>query len=136
VTTETGNPYGAFINNAIKDLGKGPSSIGVDKMTLIMGAGTKGIVGFEDLFSDDVYIFFSNEERTKTEYVGTVEKPSGVGPIYVGITASDEELKNILFSEMLSGNFRVGYRGITGLSGKSSDLDASLEVTIIFVAYE
>lgn len=136
IATETGNPYSFFINNAVKDLGKGPSSIGVDKMTLILGAGTKGVAAFDDLFSDRVHIFFSNEEKTKTVYVGTVEKPSGVGPIDVEITASRDELKATLFSEMLSGNFRVGYRGNTGLSEKNGDFDANIEVTIIFAAYE
>src|SRR5436190_20724748 len=45
VTTENGNPYGAFVSDAKRKLGRDPSSVDVDHIELFLGAGSTGVVG-------------------------------------------------------------------------------------------
>jgi hypothetical protein len=38
ITTETGNPYSAFVNDATRMIGRDPARIEIDELTLTLGA--------------------------------------------------------------------------------------------------
>src|ERR1043165_6952579 len=51
ITTETSNPYGAFVNDARAKLGHDPLRIEVDRLTLTLGAQSTGVARLEDVFT-------------------------------------------------------------------------------------
>src|SRR5258706_10931080 len=55
ITTETGNPYGAFVNAAKAKLGgKDPSRIEIDSLTLTLGAQSTGVSKLDDVLTGDI----------------------------------------------------------------------------------
>src|SRR5262245_12463059 len=58
ITTESGNPYGAFVNGAQQMLGRAPSRIEVDQVALILGADSTGVTRLEQVFSGEVNVLF------------------------------------------------------------------------------
>ena len=49
ITTESGNPYGAFVTEARKALGRDPSRIELDGLTLTLGANSTGVTAYPRL---------------------------------------------------------------------------------------
>jgi len=133
VTTETSNPYAAFLADAREALGTDPTLVEVEAVSLTLGGDTRGVAGFEELFTGEVNVFLRTDDGG-TVYVGRVTDPTGVGPVECELVAGDEALAPILPS-LLDGSFRVGVRGATPRVA-GDDFDAKVEVAIGFAAYE
>ena len=133
VTTESGNPYGAFLQNARTTLGHNPSRIEVLMAQITLSGDSRGVISLEDLFTGEVNVFL-DADVGGTVPVGRVTNPTGMGPVDCAIVSTESSLAPIM-DALLSGNFRVGVRGPTNRL-PTDDFDARLDVRIGFGAFE
>src|ERR1041384_3376172 len=77
ITTETGNPYGAFVSDATMKLGHEPTRIEIDHATLLLGAQSTNVTKLEDVFTGVVDVAFIMNDTGNTYDVGTVSNPTG-----------------------------------------------------------
>jgi hypothetical protein len=133
VTTESGNPYGAFLTDARAALGGDPGRIEVTSARITLAEGSRGIAAFEALFDGDVDVFLSADVGG-TVPVARVHAPTGSGPVTCEVVAGSSDLAPIL-AALRSGSFRVGIRGHTPRL-ETDDFDARVDVRIGFAAYE
>ena len=133
VTTETSNPYGAFLQDARQTLGRDPSRIGVTMVQITLAGDSRGVASFGDLFNGTVEVFL-DADVGGTVPVARVSAPGGSGPIDLELVSDEASLAPIL-AALLATNFRVGIRGATPRTG-SDDFDARIDVRIGFAAYE
>src|SRR5262245_5126240 len=57
INTEEGNPYGAFVNDAVGQIGHDPSAIDVDSVALLVGAGSD-VTALNQVFDGQVEVLF------------------------------------------------------------------------------
>src|SRR5215813_12399910 len=58
ITTETGNPYGAFVADATTKLGHAPGRIEIDRATLLLGGQSTNVTKLEEVFTGVVDVAF------------------------------------------------------------------------------
>jgi hypothetical protein len=137
ITTESGNPYGAFINDAMMKLnGKNPSTIEVNSLTLTLGGQSTGVTKLEDVFTGDVDVAFITNDTNITYDVGHIMNPAGVGPVdmnvgfdYSMVSAADQ-------AKFLTGSFKVVLRGTAAAGFSTKGAEADLLATFTFDALE
>jgi hypothetical protein len=136
ITTESGNPYGAFVSDAQKKLGKDPARIEIDKLTLVLGAQSTNVAKLEDVYTGDVDVAFLTNDTNITYDVGHVMNPTGVGPVDLDVAFRSDAVSAADFAKIVGGSFKVVIRGsaAAGFSGKGAE--AALETTFTFSAFE
>jgi hypothetical protein len=136
INTESGNPYGAFVNDARAKLGRDPGRIEVDGLTLLLGAQSTNVTKLEDVYTGDVDVAFITNDTNNTYDVGHVMNPVGVGPVNMAVVYRSEMVSAADFAKMLSGSFHVVIRGsaATGFSTKGAEV--TLQATFTFAAFE
>jgi hypothetical protein len=136
ITTESGNPYGAFTNDAMTKLGgKAPSSIGVDQLTLTLGGQSTGVNALEQVVTGDVDVAFVVNNSNNTYDAGHVTSPTGVGPDDLSTTFDWAKLSAADRTEMLGGSFKVVLRAPAAANFATKSAEASLQVTFTFAAF-
>ncbi len=136
ITTETGNPYGAFVSAATAALGHAPARIEVDHVTLLLGAQSTSVTRLEDVFAGVVDVAFVINDTDNTYDVGTVTNPAGVGPIDVDITLAGTAITPQDFTRYLGGSFKVVARGTAASEFSSKGAEANLQLTFTFAAFD
>ena len=136
ITTETGNPFGAFVSDAHTRLGKDPTRIEIDKLTLVLGAQSTNVARLEDVYAGDVDVTFLTNDSNNTYDVGHVVDPTGVGPVELEVAFRSDEVPAADFTKLLNGSFKVVIRGTAapGFIGKGAE--AALQTTFTFAAFE
>jgi hypothetical protein len=137
ITTESGNPYGAFTNDATAKLGgHQPSRIEIDQLTLTLGAQSTGVAVLEDVVTGDVDVAFLVNDSNNTYDAGHATSPTGVGPIEMSptfdwslVTATDQ-------AKLLGGSFKVVLRAPAAVGFSTKGANASLQTTFTFTAFE
>lgn len=138
ITTESGNPYGAFIKDARDKLGGvDPSRIAVSSLTLLLGGASKGVTKLEQIFVGKVETLFEVEDTKNSFPVGEITDPVGSGPVTLSADFDSTDLAPTDRDKLIAGGFNVVIRG-TAASGfdKSADADADLQLTFTFNAYK
>ena len=137
ITTESGNPYGAFINSAKAKLGgKDPSRIEIDNLTLTLGGQSTGVSKLDDVLSGDVDVAFLANTSNNTYDAGHVMNPTGVGPDTI---TPDFEWSMVAMqdvAQMLNGSFKVALRGPAATGFTTKGADATLQLTFTFTAFQ
>ena len=137
ITTESGNPYGAFTSDAVSKLGgHQPSSIDVDQLTLTLGAQSSNVSALEQVLSGDVDVAFLVNDSNNTYDAGHVTNPTGVGPVAMSPSFDWSTVAATDQSKMLGGGFKVVLRGPAAPTFSGKNADASLQVTFTFSAFE
>ena len=137
ITTESGNPYGAFTNAATTQLGgKAPSRIELDKLTLTLGAQSTNVTALEQVVSGDVDIAFLINNSNNTYDAGHVMNPKGVGPVTMDSTFNWDSLTPADQTAMLGGSFKIVLRAPMAVGFDTANADASLQPTFTFTAFE
>lgn len=138
INTESGNPYGAFVSDARRELGRDPGSIGVEQVTVFLGAGSTGVVRLGEVFNGNVEVLFEMNDTNNSYPVaaGTIDAAASGGPIALGGSFDTDGVPDLDYAKLLGGNFKVIIRGpsATGFSTKGADAD--IQVTLTFGAYE
>ncbi|HTJ44813.1 MAG TPA: hypothetical protein VL463_22055 [Kofleriaceae bacterium] len=137
ITTESGNPYGAFITDAHTKLGgKDPKEIEIDKLTLTLGGQSTGVTKLEEVLSGDVDVSFIMNDSNNTYDVGHVMNPTGVGPVDMVVSFDGTTVSSTDMPKLLSGSFKVVIRGDAATGFMSKGAEASLQATFTFDAFE
>ncbi len=139
ITTESGNPYGAFVNNARARLdGAEPGHIEVDRVELLLGAGSTGVTTLEEIFAGPVDVLFVMGDTGNSVPVAslTVGSQAGAGPLAFGVDFDSDALSAADYDHLVAGSFKVAIRGAAATSFQSKGADADLQVTLDFTAFE
>jgi hypothetical protein len=137
ITTESGNPYAAFVNDSMAKLdGHDPSRLELDRLTLTFGAQSTGVTTLDQVLTGDVDVAFLVNDSNNTYDAGHVTNPAGVGPADVDTTFDWSMVAPADQARMLNGSFKVALHGTAaaGFSGKGAN--ASLQLTFMFTSFE
>ncbi|HEY3356465.1 MAG TPA: hypothetical protein VGQ83_24655 [Polyangia bacterium] len=136
VTTESGNPYGAFVQAARAKLGRDPARITLDRVTLTLGATSTGVTALEQVFAGDATVAFLMNDTNNTFPAGVIPAPTGTGP--VAGTATFDSVNGVAatdWTKLLGGNFQVVLSGATAAAFQVKGPEADLQVTLTFSAF-
>ncbi len=138
ITTESGNPYGKFITDARAKLGgKDPSSIEIDKVQLLLGAGSTGVTRLGEVFDGPVEILFQISDSNNSYPAATSLVPASTGSsTEIATTFNSDALPQFDYLKLLGGNFKVVLRGPAAAGFSTKGADADLQVTFTFAAFE
>ncbi len=137
ITTESGNPYGAFTNDATAKLGgKTPSRIEISNMTLTLGGQSTGVSALEQVLTGDVDVAFVVNDSNNTYDAGHILNPAGVGPDTMDIVFDWAQVAELDRAKMLGGSFKVVLRGNAAPLFSSKGADAQLQTTFTFDAFQ
>src|SRR5688572_15549465 len=81
ITTESGNPYGGFVDEARKTLGRDPGNIVLEEVTMTLGAQSSNVANLEQVMMGNVAVQFLTNDSNNTYVVGTFANPTGLGPV-------------------------------------------------------
>lgn len=138
ITTESGNPYGAFVTNGRDALGGvDPSSIEVDRVEVFLGASSTGVTRLGEVFAGTVEVLFQMNDTDNSYAVahGTIDADTAAGPAALEVDF-DPALPAADYAKMLSGSFKVILRGPATADFSTKGADADIQVTFAFAAFE
>ena len=130
IDTESGNPYGAFLQDARAALGRDPAAVVLDRVTFTLASDTRGVTDFAQIFAGPAVVYLATSAVTVN--VGTVASPAGAGPVTVLLTAARADLAPIN-AALVSGHFKVGMR-VPAAPGRPASFDARVSTTLYFRA--
>jgi hypothetical protein len=138
ITSETGNPYGAFITDARGKLdGRDPARIEISSLTLLLGAQSTGVTALEQVFTGQVDVFFVMNDTNNSYPVGNIKNPTGSGSEEITVTFDSDTISGVDRSKLLSGAFKTTLRGPAAASfAPPSTAEANLQLTFAFEAFE
>ena len=138
ITTESGNPYGAFVAAARVELDRDPGRITVDQVELLLGAGSVGVVGLGEIFIGDVEILFQMNDTNNTLPVVAIpiDANTTAGPIAVDSEFDSDDAGADDFDKLVGGSFKVVMRGTAAAGFVTKGADANIQATFTFAAFE
>lgn len=139
ITTESGNPYGAFVSDARAALGGvDPAVIEVDSVDLLLGASSVGVTKLGDVFGGPVEVLFEMNDTNNSYPVATttIDATTGSGPVALAIGFEGTAVPANDYAKLLGGGFKVILRGAAATGFETKGADADLQVTFTFAAYE
>jgi hypothetical protein len=139
ITTESGNPYGAFMAEAKTRLsGKSPSSVELVEVEVFLGAGSTNVTRLGEVFDGNVEVLFQIND-TNNSYPaasGAVPAATGPGPIELGAAFESGALPEFDYIKLLGGSFKVVTRGSAAAGFTTKGADADIQITLTFAAFE
>ncbi|HEY5946858.1 MAG TPA: hypothetical protein VIV40_15250 [Kofleriaceae bacterium] len=137
ITTESSNPYGAFISEARNRLGHDPSDIKLERLTITLGAQSTNVTALEQVMTGDVYVKFLINDTNNTLQVGHFVSPTGPGPD-VGDATFDmvDDATDADVAKIIGGSFKVVLNATPAPDFAGKGADASLQLTFTFSAFE
>lgn len=136
ITTESGNPYGAFITAAKNELGgRDPGVIELDQLTMTLGATSTGVTLLEEVFSGNVQVQFQMNDTDNFFAVGHVMDPTGSTTDLV-VDFDSAQFAGVDWTKLLGGSFKVVMSGPAGTDFETKGADADLQLTFTFEAFE
>lgn len=136
ITTETSNPYGAFVNDARTKLGRDPLRIEVDRLTLTLGAQSTGVTMLDEVFTGAVDVSMIMNDTNNTYVIGSVANPHGTGPVDVDVSLDGHSIAPQDFAKYLGGSFKVVARGSAAAGFASKGAEATLQLTFTYAAFD
>ena len=133
INTESGNPYGAFVNAAARALGRPPSRIAVTYLTLELLPSSTGVDNLNQVFTGQVATGF---DLAGSLYpVGTAVNPAGVGfPMAASFDSAG--LDPTAYDDLVGGGFPVILSGTATSGFAGAGATADLKTTFGFIAYQ
>jgi hypothetical protein len=135
ITTESGNPYGAFVNAAVKALGGSPSRIGVASATLALEPSSIGVTALEQVFTGTVWLSFEPNGTSTLYPAASVALPTGAGPVPMQVSFDSTSMTPADYAALVGGNFKVVLIGTPAAGFGSATATARLQAALTFVAY-
>ncbi len=133
INTESGNPYGAFVNAATQSLGRPPSRIVLSYLALDLLGTSSGVTNLNEVFTGQVAIGF---DLNGTVYpVGTVMNPAGAG-VAMAATFDSTGLDPAAYADLVGGGFPIVFSGTATSAFATGSATADLKATFGFVAYK
>lgn len=139
ITTESSNPYGAFVADARAALGGAdPSEIEVDSVEVLLGANSTGVTTLGEIFDGELAVLFQMNDTDNSFPVAaaTITAETAGGPIPLTVSFDSDTLGEADWTKLLGGNFKVISRGPAAADFQNKGADADLQVTFRFTAFE
>jgi hypothetical protein len=138
ITTESGNPYGAFIADARRELGRDPGSVDVDHVDILLGAGSTGVTKLSEVFTGNVEVLFEMNDTNNTYAAasGSIAATTAGGPVTLDSSFTADSVPDLDYQKLLAGSFKVVIRGPAAAGFSTKGADADLQVTLTFAAFE
>jgi hypothetical protein len=136
ITTESGNPYGAFVSEAENTLGGPPGSIVLEKVTIQLGAQSTNVTSLEQVMTGDVYVQFLTNDTNNTFVAGKWTNPTGLGPVEGDSQFDWGAVGSQDVDKMLGGSFKVVLNAPATADFSTKGAEASLQLTFTFSAFE
>ena len=136
ITTESGNPYGAFIGEAKAQIKQDPSRIELETLDLTLGAQSTGVTALEQIYTGDVDVLFLMNDTNNTYPAGRITNPTGAGPAEVDVQFESDAVADQDFPKLVGGSFKVVIRGTAAAGFATKGAKADLQLTFAFAAYE
>lgn len=130
VNTESGNPYGMFLQSARTGLGRAPAAVVVDRATVGMGPDSRGALGLQEVFAGPLTLYLATS--TVRVNVGTVATPTGSAQQEVSVTVTRDQLAPIE-PQLLDGGFKVGI-AVPAAPGRPASFDVKVTTVLYFRA--
>ena len=137
MASEEGDPYGAFIDDARKRLGKEPSRIGIDGLSVTLVGGSDEARALEDVFVGTLEVSFIGRGPgwpAPLYPVGSVSRPTGEGPVALDVAFDADTFASEQADWLRTGDFTVSLRSPypDDFHGGSADV----QLTFILAALE
>jgi len=136
ITSEPGNPYGAFIADARTELGRDPGRVEIDTVTLALDARSMGVSTLDQVYAGDVDVLFLLRDTNDTYDVARIADPAGIGPMGLRVMLGSDELADPDWPRFLDGKFKVIVRGTAAPPFATRGATAILHLTFTFAAFE
>jgi hypothetical protein len=138
INTESGNPYGAFVSNAEREIGGDPGSIDVEEVTVLLGAGSTGVTRMGEVFTGNVEVLFQMNDTNNSYPVatGTIDAAAAGGPLELASSFDADAIPDLDYAKLLGGSFKVIMRGPAATGFTTKGADADIQVTLTFAAFE
>ncbi len=137
VNTESGNPYGAFVDDARAEVGGDPSAIRVDEVTIELDPGASTNVDALGLVFADVAVSF---EMSSGEIVlvasDELTADADAGPLALDVAFDSDALSDADYADLLGGGFKVMLSGEAAAGFAALDASADLEITFLLTALD
>lgn len=136
ITTESSNPYGAFVNNAQFELGTAPESIEVTRVQLRLDQSSINVGELADVFAENVEVDFIMNDSDHTYVVaqGTV-LPGITDPLEMDVIFQSAAMDIVDYDRMVNGQFKVVVVGRANPSFQIKGATADLMTTFEFAAF-
>jgi hypothetical protein len=135
ITTESGNPYGAFVNAARARIGHDPSRIVVTGTTVELLATSNGVTALEQAFTR-ISISFVMSGTNAVYPVAQIANPTGAGPVPLQVGFDSAVLPEADRAALAQGQFKVVLSGTTAAGFDSANALADVVATLSFEAFE
>jgi len=133
INTESGNPYGAFVNAATQTLGRAPSRIVVSYLSLELLGTSTGVTSLNEVFTGQVSVGFDLDGFVYP--VGTATNPVGAG-VPMAVTFDSAGLNPAAYADLVGGGFPVVLVGTATTPFANGNFTADLKATFGFTAYK
>jgi hypothetical protein len=137
ITTESGNPYGAFVADAQRKLGTvDATQIEIDNLTLILGGTSTKVSALDQVFTGDVDVAFVINDSNNTYDVAHITNPTGVGPSSMSVNFDSTTIAPQDTAKFIGGGFKVVIRGTAAADFAGKGAEADLQLTFTFAAFK
>lgn len=138
VNTESGNPYGVFVQGARDEIGGDPSRIAVDGAALTLEPTSKNVTSLGAVFAGMTKLEFVMNGSSVRYGVATRDMVAtdGAGPVAFTVAFDSDDIPSADFADLASGSFKIVLSGPPAAGFETASADAELKVSLTFSAYE
>lgn len=136
IKEESGNPFGAFVTEARAKLGRDPTLIEIDDLTLTLGGQSTGVTKLEEVFQGTVDVLFIVNTSNNTYPVAQFDSPTGTGPLGADVSFESSQLAPQDWPNYIAGDFKVVLRGTAAPTFATKGAKADLQLAFTFAAFE
>ena len=138
ISTESGNPYGVFVQGARDEIGRDPSRITVDGTALLLEPTSKNVTTLGAVFAGTTKIELVMNGSTARYAVASREMlaADGAGPIELAVAFDSSDIPAADYADLASGSFKVALSGPPAPGFDTASADADLKLSLTFSAYE
>lgn len=138
ITTESGNPWGAFMSDVDDQLGGPASDIALEKVELSLAASSVGVTSLSQVFDGPIEIQFVMHDGGNFFSVAsaTVDADTTGRTIVLDSSFDYRDYQAVDLDKLDSGSFKVVLGAPAETGFKDLKAKAELQITFSFAAYE
>ncbi len=138
VNTESGNPYGVFLQGARDEIGSAPTRITVDAAALSLEATSNNVAGLGEVFSGAVVLGFEMNGSATVYPIATrtIVVADAGGPLELAVDFDSDDIPEADYADLANGSFKVSVSGPAAATFEAANADADLLMRMTFSAFE
>lgn len=138
INTESGNPYGVFVQKARDEIGGEPSRITIEGTGITLNATSKNVTTLGGVFLGATKLELVMNGSTTPYPVATHDfmAADGAGPVAFSVDFDSDDIPAADYTDLASGSFKVSLSGPPAVGFKAATADADLTLSLTFEAFE